>query len=363
MNLRPVCARAKAVRRPFAVVALILLAAGGAAIGQEGAQAKQSSSSPRLVSRPDLFETLVNPSCSHVIDEIQRRPGELVPDERVLAWIRGYRQGGGIPHRFFFSKWPVISDTYGVFVRDVDAGFTQAFEPSLDFKFHGYRNGVIVMAHKNGTLYSGLTGIAFEGPDQGKRLKPVPNIPLSWGYWARAYPDSVTYQLFEKYQRSEYPAERSKEPSAASRREVRKDLSGESLVLGVELDGKARAYPIEELQRSSGVVRDRFGTKDIVVLWYAPTRTAAAYAPHTTAAPNRAVSLVYDGSDPIAPFRDEETSSWWGIEGRARSGPIAEAKDDESKTLEWLPAVQCKWFAWSLEYPETEVRRPGEPAR
>ena len=31
--------------------------------------------------------------------------------------------------------------------------------------------------------------------------------------------------------------------------------------------------------------------------------------------------------------------------------------------LEWLPAVQCKWFAWSLEYPETEVRRPGEPAR
>jgi hypothetical protein len=305
-----------------------------------------------LLPRPDLFETLVNPNCSHLEDEVKRRPNDLKPEERVLAWIRGYSEGGGIPHRLFFSKYPVISDTYGVFICDPDAGFTQAFEPSLDFKFHGWRNGVIVMKHKDGTLYSTLTGIAFDGPNKGQRLKPVPNLATSWGYWFRAYPHAVTYHLFDKYQLAEFSKERSREPSLQSRVAVRSDLPAEEPVLGLEIDGHARAYRISDLAHSSWVVRDKLGDRDVVVLWYQPTGTAAAFSPKTEGEGSTTVTLGYDGSDPIAPYRDKETSSWWGVEGRARSGPLA------GKTLEWLPAIQCKWFAWSAEWPKTEVYKP-----
>src|SRR6185295_10394646 len=134
-------------RTPFLVLPILLL---GAPAFPAPAASPAGDSPGVLLPRPDLFETLVNPKCSHLTDEAARRPGELVPDERVLAWIRGYSDGGCIPYRFFFSRYPVISDTYGVFVCDPEAGFARAFEPSLDFTFHGFRNGVMVMRHKDG---------------------------------------------------------------------------------------------------------------------------------------------------------------------------------------------------------------------
>ncbi|MFN0018599.1 MAG: hypothetical protein ACKVP0_10090, partial [Pirellulaceae bacterium] len=119
------------------------------------------------IGKPGAFLTLVNPTCSHCIDEAKKRSGELRDDDRVLAWIRGYSDGGAIPNRFFLNSYRVISDSYGVFVYDPDAGFARGFAPSYDFSFYGWRNGVMVMQHKDGTLYSCLTGIAFDGPKKG----------------------------------------------------------------------------------------------------------------------------------------------------------------------------------------------------
>src|SRR5919197_3044465 len=107
---------------------------------------------PVLVARPEAFKTLVNPECSHCVDEAKRRAGELRDDDRVLAWVRGYSDGGAVPLRFFLNRYRVISDSYGVFVYDPDAGFARGFAPSYDFRFHGWRNGVRVMRHADGTL-------------------------------------------------------------------------------------------------------------------------------------------------------------------------------------------------------------------
>src|SRR6516225_981972 len=149
------------------LVALFLVAA-------EFTTADEPGHDSRLVVKPDAFRTLVNPQCSHCRDEARRRAGELRDDDRVLCWIRGYSDGGAIPIRFFLNTYRVISDTYGVFVYDPDAGYARGFAPSLDFSFYGWRNGVMVMKHKDGTLYSCLSGIAFAGPNKGKRLEPVP---------------------------------------------------------------------------------------------------------------------------------------------------------------------------------------------
>ena len=129
-----------------------------------------------LIVQPDAFQTLVNPQCSHCRDEALRRSKELRDDDRALCWIRGYSDGGAIPIRFFLNSYRVISDSYGVFVYDPDAGFARGFASSYDFTFHGWRNGVMVMKHKDGTLYSCLTGKAFEGPQAGTKLEPVPTI-------------------------------------------------------------------------------------------------------------------------------------------------------------------------------------------
>jgi hypothetical protein len=313
---------------------------------------------PSLLARPEAFPTLVNPKCSHCRDEAKRRAGELRDEDRLLCWIRGYSDGGAIPFRFFLNKYPVISDTYGVFVRDPDAGFARGFAPSLDFRFYGWRNGVMVMRHKDGTLYSCLSGLAFEGPKKGARLKVIPTLVSDWGYWLKHYPQTVAYHMFDKYQPMDVPAKASEE-SRKSRGPVDPRLPAETLVLGVYDGGKATAYPLltEVLVRTC-VEKDR------VILWYGPTHTAAAYHPVAEppagkAGKPRPITLETFTPGPSPAWRDKETGSTWDITGRAVAGQL------KGWTLPWIDSVQVKWFAWSAEHPKTEIRRIAHfaPAR
>lgn len=316
---------------------------------------------PVLIARPDAFKTLVNPPCSYCVTEAKRRAGELKPNEPVLAWTRSNHEGGAIQYRFFLEPYRVISDTYGVFVYDPDAGFARGFKRSLEFTFHGWRNGIMVMKHKDGTLFSTLSGRAFAGPRKGEQLKVIPTITTNWGYWNAAYPKSVNYRMFEKYQ----PIELTKNDNAdsvRSRGPADKRFAKQTAVLGVNYAGKTKAYPIAELEKSDGLIKDSVGGKPIMVLWYAPTRTAAVYTPDVGGykgkkPTQKVVTLIVDKENESAPFVDRETKSRWGIEGRAQSGPL------KGKTLRWVDSVQCRWFAWAAEYPDTELYSRDETAK
>lgn len=308
---------------------------------------------PAVVALPDLFQTLVNPSCSHCIDEAKRRAGELTDDDRVLAWIRGKYDGGAIPHRFFLVPYRVISDTYGVFVFDADAGFSRGYEPSLDFTFYGYRHGIMVIKHKDGTLFSALSGRAFAGPRSGQRLQPVPTLTSNWGFWRRAYPGTVAYQMFEKYQPRPLPTKPLRQ-SQATRLPADERLSAETEILGVTLNGQAdgasRAYRLTDLRKADGLIADRIGPQPLVVLWYEPTQTAAAFAPQIDGAADAPrVELTVDRGDEAAPFLDRTTGSRFDVTGRAITGTL------KGQTLRWLDGTQCRWFAWAAEYPQTTV--------
>ncbi|HEV3003598.1 MAG TPA: DUF3179 domain-containing (seleno)protein, partial [Pirellulales bacterium] len=210
----------------------------------------------KQVFKPDAFQTLVNPNCSHCVDEAKRRAGELRGDDRVLAWIRGKYDGGAIPMRFFLAPYRVISDTYGVFVYDADAGFVRGFEPSLDFTFHGWRNGVMVIRHKDGTLFSTLSGRAFDGPRKGESLKPVATLETDWSFWSDAYPGSVAYHMFEKYQPAELP-ENANADSAGTRLEADpRQVDGQMRVVGVALGDDAKAWSLEALEKAGGLIED-----------------------------------------------------------------------------------------------------------
>ncbi len=304
---------------------------------------------PVLFAKPDAFETLVNPNCSHCIDEAKARAGDLRADDPVLAWTRSKYEGGAIPIRFFLNAYRVISDTYGVFVFDPDAGFARGYEPSLDFRFHGWRNGIVVMRHKDGTLFSTLSGRAFAGPRQGEQLRPIATIPTNWGYWNQAYPGSVAYRMFEKYQPTELPQNDNAE-STKTRPPADQRLADTAPVLGVSIGEARRAYPLSSLPKDGGVLYDVLAGQEIVILWYPATRTAAAYATQLEGEqPARIGRLEFDAAEPGAPFLDRQTETRFGVEGRAASGPL------KGQALTWIDSVQCRWFAWAAENPHTEI--------
>jgi hypothetical protein len=320
---------------------------------------------PVVIAKPEAFKTLVNPNCSHCRDEAKRRAAQLRDDDRVLCWIRGYSDGGAIPLRFFLHSYPVISDSYGVFVYDSEAGFLRGFGPSYDFSFYGWRNGVMVMKHKDGTLYSCLTGIGFEGPNKGKRLKVIPTLASDWGFWLNRYPGAVAYHMFDKYQPIDLPTIAHPD-SSKSRGPADPRLPPDSSVLGVVDNKSSRAYPLDTLSRA-GLITDTVDGKTRVVLWYEPTKTAAAYEPIASpptkdpppgkpvpppakdAPPPQRVTLQFDAKGGPAPFVDKETGSRWDIAGRGVDGRL------KGWTLAWLDSTQVKWFAWAAEYPETAL--------
>lgn len=325
--------------------------------------------SPVMIARPDAFKTLVNPNCSHCVDEAKRRSEELRPDDPVLSWTRGYSDGGAIPIRFFLNPFRVISDSYGVFVYDPDAGYARGFAPSYQFSFHGWRNGVMVMKHQDGTLYSCLTGLAFEGPRKGDRLTPVPTVLSSWGEWIKRYPHAVAYHMFDKYQPVELPTTDQADSVASRPAKTDLRLQSQDLVLGVRVEGITKAYP---LAGKFQLLQDTLNGEPIVVL--REGKSAAAYRclatqprkykgpkpnqfgisppdpgepkpPGTLEQPARALTLRETASGIV----DGQTGSTWDVAGRAIDGAL------KDWTLQPLDSVVCKWFAWSAENPQTQL--------
>jgi hypothetical protein len=304
--------------------------------------------------KPEMFETLINPACSHCIDESRRMAGALRDDDRVLAWIRGKYDGGAIPYRWFLVPYRVISDTYGVFVYDADADFVRGWPASLDYRFQGWRNGIMVMKHKDGTLFDCLTGQAFDGPRKGQHLTPLPTLETDWGPWLKLQPGTVAYAMISKFQPRPVPSASLPE-SRQTRPEPDPRLDAEERVFGLSQGDQSRAWPLKTFGPAPELRRAKLAGQEVVILWSASTRTAAAYAPETEREKPEPVTLAVDPSDADAPWLDRETGSRWSVAGRAVSG------SRKGQALRWLPGLMVKWYAWAASYPRTALEDQAGP--
>jgi hypothetical protein len=328
-------------------LSFVLVLAAGAA------WAADTPKEPPLIVKPDAFKTLNHPDCSHCVVEGKRRKEDLRADDRVLCWIQvqtdGYINDGAIPLRFFLSAQRVLMDSWGVFVYDPDAGYARGFAPDGGpFRFHGWRNGVMVMKSEDGTVYSCLTGVAVAGPKKGTRLEPRPTVVSDWGFWSKRYPQAVAYMMYDKYKPTELPTDVN-EDSRKSRGAVDGRLPADTMVLGV-WDGKhARAYPLDAVEKA-GVIHETADGQPRLVLWYGPTKTAAAYRqPFGTSGLKGDAGWIFSvdrSADEAAPFVDKRLGLHWDVTGRPREG---------GPRLAWLDSVQVKWFAWAAEHPDTSI--------
>jgi hypothetical protein len=307
--------------------------------------AESSDKVDKLVAKPGFYEALTEPPCSYV--STQHRKGFIRLDDRVAAWIRGNHNGGAIPLRHFLSAPRVINDTYGLFFYDPDGGYVSAFEKNYGFQFYGWRNGIMVVKSEDGTLWSALSGAAIEGPQKGTRLNRIPSLVTTWGHWLMLHPESTAYDLFdgERYTTVDLPQQHSLE-AAQTVDEGDLALGRFDPVLGIETNGVTKAYPIDTTQERA-CFRDMVDGTPIAVFWYGPTETAVAFSSRLD---DRTLTFYADEVSPeTAPFMDKETGSRWTLAGRAVDGPL------RGRELTWVSGLQCRWYAWVAEYPETAV--------
>lgn len=175
-----------------------------------------------------------------------------------------------------------------------------------------YNSDVLLYDRETNSLWSQLLAQAVTGPAKGAKLEIVPTAHTSWEDWRARHPG--TRVLSED---TGYARDYARDPYAgydvspviffpvanASAR-----FDSKEVVLGVEIDGRRKAYPFAELAKTDGDFADRVGDRD--------------------------VRIVYDR--------------------RHRTARVLDASGKE------LASVTSYWFAWYAFYPQTAVFYAGE---
>jgi hypothetical protein len=121
----------------------------------------------------------------------------------------------------------------------------------------------------------------------------------------------------------------------------------ERLVVGVELNGEARAYPLQFIGYHHQV-RDTVGGRPVLVSYCTVCRSGRVFDPRVD---GRAETFRLVGMDHWnAMFEDATTGTWWRqATGEAVAGPRAGA------TLAEIPSRQMTLAAWLALHPATLV--------
>jgi Protein of unknown function (DUF3179) len=122
------------------------------------------------------------------------------------------------------------------------------------------------------------------------------------------------------------------------------------LVIGVSIDGAAKAFPIQIIGYHHQVV-DTIGSVPVMVTYCTVCRTGRVFSPVVNGQPE---SFRLVGMDHFnAMFEDASTKSWWQqATGMAIAGPL------KGQSLAEIPSQQLTLEAWTRLHPATLVLQP-----
>ena len=132
------------------------------------------------------------------------------------------------------------------------------------------------------------------------------------------------------------------------------DLDGRypenEIVLGINVDGFLKAYPLKEVQRGNGVVHERMAAFPIVV-FSGPLPAQVSMAAYVATADGQELVFERRGTR----YVDRQTASTWTIEGLAVEGPLRGTR------LSAIRSQYVRWHAWFYPHRGTELYRHHEP--
>jgi hypothetical protein len=196
---------------------------------------------------------------------------------------------------------------------------------------------------------------AISGPLKGAHLQLYPFLLTSWQEWRRLHPDTLVLKPLPGY--ADRIAEKNKM--------IREGLSGEgaapkdvtyhddrlkpkTMVLGLDVDGASKAFPLEAL-RQVRVVNDLLGGKPVLIVHQPTSDTTTAFI-----ARSGGKTLTFEAADAEASaVVDRQTRSRWNAYGACVSGPL------KGSTLEPLVLEPEYWFAWSEFHRDTALYAAG----
>ncbi len=240
----------------------------------------------------------------------------VAEDDRVIGVARN-----GVAKAYplaLMNYHEIVNDRFGdeaVVVTYCPLCFTgMAFKATADgkrllFGVSGllYNSDVLLYDRLSESLWSQLLQRAISGPMKGQNLTVLPSVNTTWREWRRRYPQTrvLSWETghLRHYDRDPYALYDQSPDIMFPVRFRAQGYHPKEYVIGIELDGVARAYPVSELARGAAEFRDQIGAHTVVV--------------------------HYDDFNVSGEIRNE-------------NGAL-------------LPFVQAYWFAWYAFHPDTQV--------
>lgn len=180
---------------------------------------------------------------------------------------------------------------------------------ALDFGVSGllYNSDVLLYDRQTESLWSQLLSKAVAGTQSGQHLALLPTANTTWAAWKSRYPNtkvlSIETGYNRDYQSTPYVGYENNPATLFPVKHTSRKLPNKAKVVGVELNGKAKAYPLSKLRKLELPYIDEFAGQKI--------------------------SIHFDKKAKAAIFFD--------------------AKGEE------LPTITLFWFAWYAFHPDTIV--------
>lgn len=170
-----------------------------------------------------------------------------------------------------------------------------------------FKSNVLIYDHQTESLWSQLKETAIAGPMVGRKLNKIPAERTTWQRWLKNHPQTKVLSTDTGYHRDYkldpytgyYRAREIMFPVG----DVRTDLAAKEMVLGVEINGTAKAYPLPLLERKTGTLKDEIGGNPVQIVL-------------------------------------------------SKDGQVIRVLDHQDRTI---PVIFAYWFAWQAFHPDTAV--------
>jgi len=226
----------------------------------------------------------------------------------------------------------------------------------LHFHLAGINNQNFIMRdEETGSWWQQVTGEAVLGPLKGHQLKPVFHDEISFALWKREKPQGRVLRpderilAAEEYAPANWEERMARAPVLSQFKKVGQDLEPRATVIGIRLNGVAKAYPLTTLQKQSPIV-DSIGGMPVVIVLGEDNRSVRAF--ESTVDGRKLEFFVKPGTSPLQ-LIDGENGSLWDFSGRATAGPLA------GRQLKKVAVLEDYWFDWKAYNPRTSVYEIG----
>ena len=217
----------------------------------------------------------------------------------------------------------------------------------LHFRLSGINNQNFLMRdEETGTWWQQITGKAIFGPLKGATLEPFPSDELTFGLWKQESPAGQVLKpvaAYEKEYEDNWEPEVAKMPTPLSY--PGSGLESRDVVIGMELEGRSRAYPLTALSPETPI-QDRLGTTPLLLVMGSDKKSVRAFISRLDESD---IQFYRKTGDPNWVLVDSSGASEWNFQGCATSGPAM------GKCLEPLPALKDYWFDWRNYHPATTI--------